>query len=172
MRCECPDFDWLAENWTWISWVTPPFNLANTAQLDFNFCQVSAEADWENELIWFMKKLWIITDICHLELYDPNRFHFASRQGSESCREAVDWIFSVSIISVSQKWVRCNRGFALVFPKQSPSQVFKEKCQCLGCLQASFHQALSLEKFVFATLPFPPQSVAFQLHKLILNAVC
>lgn len=72
-----------------------------------------------------MKKLWIITDICHLELYDPNRFHFASVSTSRlwvlswSCGLNFQCVYHLCITKVGQMQQRLCTCISKTEPQPS-----------------------------------------------------
>lgn len=73
-----------------------------------------------------MKKLWIITDICHLELCDPNRFHFASVSTSRlwelsswSCGLNFQCVYHLCIIKVGQMQQRLCTCISKTEPQPS-----------------------------------------------------
>lgn len=78
--------------------------------------------------------------IISILLHSPSRV-------SETCHGAGNHIFSVFIISVSQKWVKLNRICAALFKTEPllPSVLGGNVCAAIGCLRVSFQHALSVE---------------------------
>lgn len=72
-----------------------------------------------------MKKLWVITDICHLELYDQNRFHFASVSTSRlwelswSCGLNFQSVYHLCITKVGQMQQRLCTCISKTEPQPS-----------------------------------------------------